>query len=59
VLATPILQFFAVIALLVLGQKDWNKLVAALSDLASSLFEAHRVPEADHGLLPCQRMEID
>src|SRR6185295_16505873 len=58
-LAAPSVEFLTVIAPFLLGQEDWNELVAALSDLTSRLLEAHVMTETNHGLMPCQRVKID
>jgi hypothetical protein len=58
-LAAPGVQFFAVVALFILRQEHGNELVAAFSDLASHLLEAHVMPEPYQGVMPSQRVEID
>jgi hypothetical protein len=42
-----------------LRQEDGNQLVAALSYLASRLVEADVVAEPYHGLVPCDRVQIN
>jgi hypothetical protein len=56
-ITAPLLQFLAVVPLLVGGQEDGNELVTALTDLASSLFEAHVVTEFHHRFVPGDGVE--
>ena len=57
-IAAPFFQFFAVVPLFVLGQKDRNQLVSPFSDLAPSLLEAYIVAKPDHRFVPCDRVQI-
>jgi hypothetical protein len=51
-LAAPPVEFLATVALFIFGQEYRDEFVAAFSDVAPRLLEAHIVSEPDHGFPP-------